>query len=221
MSVRLGRRAMRAALVWFAAAASFAPASAQAQNDLREFRVGMGLSDLPRTGYTDFACADQPDHQLAGWAAFAACPKDALGLHALSFRYDDAANPLAHVSDKYQGTRVAGHPVLVALLMSDDGQLGGLRIVTDPHAPLYLHKKAFLFAGQVRSRYGSDGWQCTDIKPTSDQEPVGELFINRRCEKETAGRHLILNQQLYRRTGQDLRHFTGGAELTILAAHHE
>ncbi len=211
------RRGLLAGIVLLACAGS-GHAALAAGNDLREFRVGMPVSELPTSGYTGFACANQPAHELADWSGYTGCPRDARGLRAVAFRYDDAANPLAHLNTDFQGTRVGGHPVLIALLIGDDAHVEGIRIETDPGARLYLRKKAFLLANQVRARYGEQGWRCTDAKPTGDEEPIGDLFIKRHCEKDTAERRLLLDQELYRRAGAPLQDFVGGTQLTILAA---
>ncbi len=193
-------------------------ARAEPLNDLREFRVGMPVADLPASGYVGLACAEAPKQTLNSWTQYATCPKDARGLHVVSFRYDDAANPMTRVGEQYKGTKVAGHPVLAALLIGDDGLVDGIRIDTDPNARLYLRKKAFLFADQVKARYGEEGWNCTEAKPTGDKEPLGGVFIDRHCEKTTPDRHLIMDQELYRRGGRPIEDFVGGTQLTILRA---
>jgi hypothetical protein len=40
----------------------------------------------------------------------------------VTFRYDERSNPLSALDDKYQGTKVAGHPVLLTLLVGDDSR---------------------------------------------------------------------------------------------------
>lgn len=199
------------------ASLALAPAVPAAASDLREFSVGMRSAALPPTGYVDFACADAPDHKLAGWADWRSCPTDKRGLRAVSFRYDEHFNQLARFSDDADGTKVGGHPVLLAVLIGDDGLVDGLRITTDPSARLYLHKKAFLFGNQVMARFGEDGWQCQNADPADGEEPLGGMFVKKHCEKVTADRHFLLDSALYRRTGAPLREFVGGAELTILA----
>jgi hypothetical protein len=196
--------------------AAVGSAAAEA-NDLREFRVGMAVSDLPSEGYTGFACADDPARTLRGWDEFAACPADRDGLHGVRFRFDDTVNPRAGL-DKYEGTQVAGHPVLLTLLIGDDRRVDGLRIETDPKARLYLRKKAFLFANQIKARYGEEGWACQSQPPANDEEPVGGMFIKEHCEKTTAGRQLVLERELLQHAGQDLSKFVGTTRLTILRA---
>jgi hypothetical protein len=96
--------------------------------------------------------------------------------------------------------------------------VAGIKIDTDPHARLYLHKKAFLFALQVRARFGEDGWTCSQRSPTPEEQPIGDVFINEHCEKVTATRHLLLDRQLFRDPAKDLRDFTSATQLTILGA---
>jgi hypothetical protein len=108
--------------------------------------------------------------------------------------------------------------VSLALLIGDDARVDGIRIRTDPGGPLYLRKKAFLFADQVKARYGEQGWTCSDAQPGPDEAPIGDVFVKRHCEKTADGRHLVLDQELYRHQDQKLRDFVGGTQLTILRA---
>jgi hypothetical protein len=183
--------------------------AAEQQNDLREFRVGMPVSELPRHGYAGFACAADPAKQLADWRDYAACPVSPDGFHAISFHYDNTGAD----SDE---TLVAGHPVQLALLIDDTAHVAGIKIDTDPHTRLYLHKKAYLFAQQVKARFGEDGWACRKQAPTPTEQPVGGVFIHEHCEKATPSRHFVLDRQLFRDPARDLRDFTDATQLTIL-----
>ncbi|MBV8576592.1 MAG: hypothetical protein JOZ58_16365, partial [Acetobacteraceae bacterium] len=40
---------------------------AEESNDLREFRLGMKVEELPRAGYLDFSCEAAPSKKLTGW----------------------------------------------------------------------------------------------------------------------------------------------------------
>lgn len=220
-------RPILAAALTLAAFAAIPAAAAPApsdRNDLREFRLGMSVADLPRSGYVDLTCADMPKdapgRALQNWGDYRKCPAEPSGLRAVGFRYDESANPLSKVNSAYEGTRVGGHPVLLTLLIGDghgdEGQVDGLVIETDPAARLYLRKKAFLFGDQVKARYGDEGWTCTEAKPAGDEEPVGGVFLKEHCEKTTATRHLILDRALYRRAGQNIRDFVSRTRLQIL-----
>jgi hypothetical protein len=188
------------------------------EGDLRELRVGMTVGELPAEGYTDLACGHDggaPGEPLGAWQDYGRCAQDARGLHEVVFAF--AESRLAALGDRWEGTKVAGHPVIPSLLIDDAGVVQGLRIVTDPDARLYLKKKAFLFGIRVMGRYGRDGWTCTDLPP-GDKQPVGGMLIDRHCEKQDHDRRLILETDLYRAAGQEGREFTGAARLEILHA---
>ena len=186
------------------------------QGDLRGLRVGMAVAELPTEGYVDLACGgagSAPGAALQTWAEFARCPPDSAGLHEVTFAY--ASSPLAELGDRWQGTKVAGHPVIPSLLIDDDGVVQGIRIVTDPDARLYLKKKAFLLGIRVMGRYGRDGWTCTEAAPDEGRTPVGGMFIDRHCEKVFLDRRLILETELYRTAEQQGQEFTGATRLEI------
>lgn len=192
------------------------PISAE-PTDLREFRIGMALDELPGSGYLDFACATAPTTGLSGWGDYRRCPADAAGRREVRFQYDEAANPMARINDDYEGTKIGGHPVLISLVFGDAGRVDGIRIRTDPKARLYLKKKAFLFGRQAMERYGEDGWSCTKSPPQGNEEPVGGMFIKDHCEKVTDARRLVLDRELFRRHGEALRNFVSNTTLAILA----
>ena len=209
---RVATRRILAALLL---ALASTPAVAE-ENDLREFRIGMGTDELPRKGYLGSTCAGSPERRLGEWEDYRQCPADASRSHAVSFRYDEAANPFAKVNGLYEGTKVGGHPVLLTALIGDDGRLEGMAIETDPAARLYLRKKAFLFGEQVKARYGDAGWNCASHAPAVDQEPVGGVFLNEHCVKVTPTRRLTLDRVLFRLAGQELKSFVSQSRLEIL-----
>jgi len=206
-----------AGIVIAATLAAFAAAHADEMNDVRNLRVGMPLAELPATGYDGFACAADAAIKLAGWADYTRCPADAAGRRGVSFRYDEADNPLARVNESYTGTRVGGHPVLIALIIGEDARVDAIRIETDPQARLYMRKKAFLLAEQVKERYGQDGWACTEGSPTAAEQPLGGVFIKQHCEKVTPTRHLVLDRELFRNPDDDPRLFVNATHLLIEA----
>ena len=187
-----------------ATAQNAGPADAE---DLRDIRVGMSVADLPSAGYADFACAADTGRKVAGWSAARDCPADANGLHALRFGYDKETDR--------EGVIVAGHPAVLTLLVDNDDKVAALRIETDPKARLYLRKKAFLFATQIKSRYGSEGWDCTQGQPEAGEQPVGGVYIRERCTKTTQDRAIVVERSLFRRPDQDAKNFVDETRMTI------
>lgn len=167
----------------------------------------MPASELPRSGFAGFSCVMQPTVVLAGFDQWRDCPADAKGRHAFQFGYDPAA--------ARNGTRVAGHPVVLTLRVAGDGRVDELVIDTDPGARPYLRKKAFLLGMQARSRYGDEGWRCEEGKPQAGEEPVGGVFLRERCVKQVADRLVQVERELYRRSDQDQGHFVGKSRVDI------
>jgi hypothetical protein len=174
-------------------------------HDLRDIQLGRPIGDLPDTGYVNKACADDAEVTLATWSRWRDCPANSSGLHPIRFGYDSP-----------DGTIVAGHPVILTLLIDDAGVMSGLRIETDPKARLYVRKKAFLFGIQVKSRYGLDGWSCTQAQPDAGEQPVGGVYLRERCTKITDSRSILVERNLFRRSDQDLRSFVDETRTTIL-----
>jgi len=177
-------------------------------NDLRNIQLGRPIADLPDTGYANKVCAGSAQVVLSTWSSWRDCPADSSGFHAIRFGYDPATSP--------DGTIVAGHPVILTLLIDDGGIVSGLRIETDPKARLYVRKKAFLFGIQVKSRYGLDGWSCTQAQPNAGELPVGGVYLRERCTKVTDGRSILVERNLFRRSDQDLKNFVDETRTTIL-----
>ena len=170
----------------------------------------MATAELGDSGYVDFACAADPKHTLAGWTNWRDCPADASGMRAIRFGYDPSISR--------DGTMVAGHPAILTLLINDSGHVAGLQIETDPKARLYIRKKAFLLGLQARSRYGSDGWACTEGQPGAGDQPVGGVYLKERCTKTIGGRSLVVDRNLFRRPDQDTKSFVDETRISILRA---
>jgi hypothetical protein len=207
--MRIGMRGVLLAALLLAALQQ-APAQDYAGNDLRDLKIGGKVADLPAAGYVDFSCPADANAKPAGWSAWHDCPAGSDGLHALAFGFDPATSK--------DGTVVAGHPVVLTALIDNDGIVAGLKIDTDPKSRLYLRKKAFLFGPQVKARYGSDGWACTQADLAAGEEPVGGVHVKEKCTKTTQGRALTIERSLYRKAGQDEKNFVDETRVTILRA---
>jgi hypothetical protein len=179
-------------------------------SDLREIRIGMAASDLPKAGYADFACANEPQRTLPGWERWPDCPAGAAGTRAIRFGYDPASSR--------DGTMVAGHPVILTLAIDDAGQVTGLHIETDPKARLYIRKKAFLLGVQAKFRYGVEGWTCTEGQPSDGEQPVGGVYLKEKCTKTVAGRSLVVERKLFRQSNQDAKSFVDETKISIQLA---
>ncbi len=191
---------------------------AQARNDLRDLRVGMAVTELPSKGYVELDCAEDPAKKLATWSDYGHCGTDKEGRYEINFQFDESTNVLGPLDDKYTGTRVGGHPVILTLFIGADQRVAGLDIKTDPHARLNLRKRAFLLAAQAMNYYGADGWSCKRHEPSADEAPIGAEFIKERCEKTLSQRKVIVERQLYRPINADIKNFVSTSQITVLSA---
>jgi hypothetical protein len=196
-----------------------APAEDPADGDIRDLKVGVSVSDLPGEGYVWFACGRNGvarGEHIDGWADYRRCAPDERGWHEVSFKYDDSEQVWAAVNDNWKGTKLAGHPVVLSVLIDASGMVQGIRAVTNAQG-VFEKKKVFLLEMRVKGRYGREGWTCID-QPAGDRTPVGGMFIDRTCEKRYADRQIQIHTALYRLPRQRGRVFTAEARLEILKA---
>jgi len=198
------------------AAVTLDGASAQdMQGDIRSLRPGLTLGELPREGYHMHSCGSDggpPLRPIDGWDGYKDCAKDGRGLREMYVEYDDELSVLLRGNpdidpretylDKFAGTKIAGHPVILSVLLDDGGVVQGLRAVTDPRADLEDRRRAYFLRNAVRNRYGHADWNCTDLGLAPGEQPVGDIYIKERCKKEGPGRTVVLTTNLYRRPGQ-------------------
>lgn len=211
---RLGARYALGAIAVFAVFAVLP--SARAQNvasrlDVWDIELGVHVSRLPVRQFQDYACGTDggpPGRRLASWTEFERCDAEPDGLYEIHFRYDDeleyrarAIRALGQV-ERFEGTKVFGRPVIVSLLVAEDGIVDGLRIISDPRANLIQRQEAYTLRNILRSRFNSKGWTCADEEPNERLQPIGRIFINQRCEKEVAGKFLTIETHYYRKRGQ-------------------
>ncbi|WP_158045308.1 hypothetical protein [Skermanella pratensis] len=170
-------------------AASAGPAAAAAdplESDVRQVRVGATLDDKSAAGLAGFSCAAGDGAELADWSDYRRCPADARGLRGVRFEFQENKT-LARMADRWEGTKIAGHPVILTMAVSDAGTIEALHIVTDEKASPYLRKKAFLLSLRVREHYGTDGWACTDLPRQTGETEIGACSSSRSAARPSPG----------------------------------
>lgn len=193
-------------------------AAESANNDLRDFRIGMSASALPEMGYGNFTCAGAGSTEpvtLDSWSGFARCPADAEGLHEVSFDYTATRVEFVKANNKWAGTRVFGHPSLLSLLLDDEGTVRKIRIETDPSAGRYMRKKAFLLGERSKYRFSPATWQCEELPLAADEEPIGGVVYKERCVNNFADRVVKLEIDLYRKREQPPGAFVNATRIEI------
>jgi hypothetical protein len=208
------RRAAIAGVATLLALAATAGGFAQTpsgEGEIHGLKLGLRAATMTLDGWGQLACGSDggpPRQDLDSWADFKKCRPEANGLHEVAARFDDEAEYVAKAlgvpadATGRTGTRVAGHPVVLSALFDDGGILRGIRMVSDPRATPLERRMAHLLGIAVISRYGTEGWTCTDLPPAAGESAVGGVFIKRRCEKTLPGRALTVETHFLRKPGQ-------------------
>lgn len=218
MSLTKTQRCIRAAAVMLAACTMGSGALAQdapPTGDIRALAVGQTVAEMPEEGYYEFACGSNggpPLRPIRGWGAFRDCPPDANGLYEVYVEYDSEALAITELYrqtfgeamwlEKYAGTKVAGHPVILSVLFGADDTVHGLRVVTDSRAPLDRRRVAHTLRFRIKGRYSRADWQCADLPLGDGETPVGKRFIKERCETHYDDRRIVLESHFFRKAGQ-------------------
>jgi hypothetical protein len=189
-----------------------APAlAAEDHGEIHGLKLGLHADAMTTDGFDDFACGSNggpPRAPLSGWDEFRKCRPESNGLHEVYVTFDnqlaDQAKAMGEDSfpSEAVGTRVAGHPVILSVLFNDNGLVQGIRIVTDPRAPLQQRRMGQLLRLRVTAHYGADGWTCVNLPADPGETPVGNIFVKQRCEKLEPERRLVMQARLLHKPGQ-------------------
>ncbi|MCP8939618.1 hypothetical protein NK718_13910 [Alsobacter sp. SYSU M60028] len=207
-------RAARVAVAIVAAALAVSgAATAQVRPDRRDvwdLKIGKPAAEQP-TDFIEYACGTNggpPSIRLSGFADFGKCRPDRNGLREVYFRYDDELEYWARAWDmeveirRFRGTQVFDFPVVTSGLFDADGNLQGVRVVTDPRNEIRDRKDFWTLANFLRHNFGATDWSCVDLPPAEGETPVGSNFVKRRCTKLYEKLKLRLDNNFYRRPGE-------------------
>jgi hypothetical protein len=176
-----------------------------------DIHLGDNASAIPNE-YVNYACGTNggpPSILLPGFTAFTKCKPDSLGLREVYFEYDDELEYQARALDNkpeirmYAGTTAFEFPIVASVMFDETGRVRGERMVTDPRQHLSRDRSEFWeLANFLRHYYGDENWTCNDLPAEEGEKPVGDQFIKNHCEKTTSTMHLILEQHLFQKKGQ-------------------
>jgi len=180
--------------------------------DVWTIAIGQPLADIP-DGFADFACGSNggpPALALTGFADFMQCPAEPSGWHEVYFRYDDEFEYWARANNldlqvAASGTKVYDLPVIMSVLISDDGIVEGLRLISDPRDSSVRREDArflqpFLLS-RFRPRDGGD-WTCTDLPAAEGESPVNGVFLKQDCTLTRDGMDYAIEARYLRGAGQ-------------------
>jgi hypothetical protein len=175
--------------------------------------LGTPVGDLPEEDFVDPACGTNggpPGLRLDGFEQFARCRPEASGLREIWFRYDDEQEYIARAARdpdavaRNNAMAMLGQPVLLSFLVDRAGRVQGFRIFTDPHAEEDLRADAYTLAVAFKARFGTAGWDCSDLPPAAGETPVMGLFVKQLCRKAADGQQITVESRRYYKSGQSL-----------------
>ena len=141
--------------------------------DLRDLNVGDNINNVPDTRYNKFSCLDKKN--IESWKEFKNCKKNSNNYYVISFEYDERYA----LNENFEGTQVSGHPVLINVAIDDDGILQEININTDPKAPFYFRKQAYLMWLRIYYKYGGSDWDCNTLEQKKEHIKIGNKYINK------------------------------------------
>ncbi len=161
-------------------------------NDIRSLGIGVDIDDIDMRGYKDLTCLKNKNI-LSEWRDYRKCEMNQQKLYQISLEYDDRYA----VTEEFEGTQVAGHPVLIYVSVDKNGIIEKINVKTDPKAPWYFRKQSYLLWLRIYNKYGSEGWKCLEKKPSDGHLLVGKKYINKICEKRFNEKIVILHTEFY------------------------
>ena len=190
--------------------ADAAAATRPKRMEIWDLEFGARVDALPDE-FVDYACGSNggaPSVPLKGFSEFRRCRPEESGLREVYFRYDDEleywakANNLQAEMEQYAGTRTYGFPIVTSILVSEDGVMRGMRIISDPRYDTN-REEAYFLKNFLSARLGRDGWRCEDLKPEEGETPVDGVFFKQRCVKDLPdGRAAKMEARHLRKAGQ-------------------
>jgi hypothetical protein len=173
--------------------------------------IGTPVGELPDEAFVDPACGTNggpPGLAIGAFENFARCRPEASGLREVWFRYDDELEYIARAARdpdavaRSNAMVVLGQPVILSLLIDAVGRVAGYRIFTDPHADEELRMNAYTTAIAFKARFGTTGWNCTDLPAAEGETPIFGSFIKEHCEKRADGQQVTVESRYYYKPGQ-------------------
>ena len=186
--------------------------------EIWDLALGAAVAQLPDE-FVDYACGTNggpPSRALEGWRDFRRCRPEASGLREVYFRYDDEleywarANNLLPQMEQYSGTKAYGFPIIASVLISEQGTVEGIRLVSDPRED---RDEAYLLRNFLTARFGREGWDCEELPPAAGESAVAGIFVNQRCRKRIdAQTTAFLSTRHLRKAGQSRLDRVSGKE---------
>lgn len=229
------------AALWASGPVMAQPAHITPEFDIWDIQLGEPVSQIPEEAVALVACGTNggpPSTPLPGFEAFGECRPESSGLYEVHFAYDDEQDYIARALElEYRvlrgGTSIYAHPVILSVLVDEEGIARGIRAVTDDRASLYERRNAASLGRNLKARFSDWALECEDIPPRPGENPMGNRFLHELCtgQNEDLGQTVMIETYYYRKRGQEpinretqelnLGYFTSGTRFEVIEAPYE
>ncbi len=179
-----------------------------------DVQLGQPVTAVPDTAAAIIACGTNGGPmsiELGSFDDWAQCTPEASGLREIAFAYDDEEDYIARAMElEFRalagGTSVYAHPVIVSILVDDQGLSQGIRIVTDDRASDRERRVAVALNKNFQARFGRWNLACQDIPMKEGEQKVGSTFTHQRCtgsNPDGSGQTLLIEASYLRKKGQE------------------
>jgi len=117
-----------------------------------------------------------------------------------AYRRDEESMPGSRrevVNAKEEGVEFKFNLQPLDIAVDENGILQEININTDPKAPFYFRKQSHLLWLRVYSKYGSQGWECSNRTPEKNHIKIGKKYINNKCVKQVKNKLITIQSQFY------------------------
>ena len=161
-------------------------------SDIREFEIGSKVKKIPNQRYNNIKCLED-NKKIKYWKNYKRCKKNEDGLFYVNFEYNDKYA----FNENFEGTQVAGHPVIISIGINSSGILSRINLKTDPSAPFYFKKQAHLFWLRIYSKYGSNNWTCKHFEKKETHLIINKKYVNKSCYKVYKNKKITYQTEFY------------------------
>lgn len=183
-----------------------------------DIRLGSHIDSLPSRDFVQPSCGNNGGPQglpLGSFGRFRLCRPEPGGLREVWFEYDDTAE-FAALARRQPGRRrttsLLDQPVVLSLLINDNGLVIGYRIITDSRAAAAQRLQAHHIARHFKARFQLEG-ECKDLPAAEGETAIDGDFIKEVCASQKNGVHVRSEERFFYRAGQQFYDPNTGAPM--------
>ena len=177
-----------------------------------DVKIGSPISNLSDTSVSDIACGTNGGPMslvISSFEKFSKCRSEDSGLFEIAFTYDDEEQYIAkalniQTNSMTEVTTVLAHRVIPSILVSSDGIIKGIRIMTDSRVPARDRARAITLGRTFENKYKGWNLNCSDSPLSDDELQISSHHIKKTCTGESNKLNLKLRLDIryLRKKGQ-------------------